>query len=233
MKKDFSLARRIYSKNTVKHTEEKVKMLGINNKLNPEKFLNFRLITTIILFFIILYIFNMGYIYAPIFSFVYYYLLYYFIIDYRLKKRSKKLEIEALYFFEVLTLSVEAGKDLRSALEITVKNIDSELSDEFAKTIREVNYSKTLEEALEDMKKRIPSDDINNIILNISQASIFGGNIINTLNNQIDFLSNKRIQEIRGEISKMPIKISIISVVFFIPLMLLLILGPVILNILF
>jgi len=230
--KEFTLARKIYSKNTIEKTKHKVEQLGIYSKLDPILFLNIRLLTTIILFFVILYFVpDYGYIYAPFFSVLYYYGLYYFVIDYQIKKRIKKLENEAVYFFEVLTLSVETGRDLKSALEITCKNIDSEISDEFKKTINEVNFSKTLDEALDSMRKRIPSDNINNIILNISQTNIFGGNIIETMYNQIDFMSDKRIQEIRGQINKLPIKISIISVIFFIPLMLLLVLGPIIVSI--
>jgi len=233
MKKEFPLASKIYSKKTINKTKDKVKLLGINNTLDPIYFLNLRLLTTIIIFFIILYFFPTGYIYAPLISVAYYYLIYYYSIDYQIKKRARKLEFEALYFFEVLTLTIEAGRDLKSAIEITCNNIDSEISDEFKKTIKEVKYSKTLDEALKDMRKRIPSDNINNIILNISQTSIFGGNIIDTMYNQIDFLSDRKMQDIKGQISKLPVKISILSVIFFVPLMLLLILGPVILNLLF
>lgn len=233
MKKEFPLASKIYTKKAINKTKNKVKLLGIYNTLDPISFLNLRLITSIIIFFVILYLFPTGYIYGPIISVAYYYLVYYFAIDYQIKKRARKLEFEALYFFEVLTLSVETGRDLKSAIEITCNNIDSEISLEFKKTINEVNYSKTLDEALKDMRKRIPSDNINNIILNISQTSIFGGNIIDTMYNQIDFLSDRKMQDIKGQISKLPVKISILSVIFFIPLMLLLILGPVILNVLF
>lgn len=231
MKKEFPLARKLYSKKTIKRTKDKIKLLGIYNKLDPISFLNLRLITTILIFILVLMIFKVGYIYAPIISILYYFSIYYFSIDYKIKKRGKKLEMEAQYFFEVLSLSVETGKDLQNALEITVKNIDSELSEEFKKTLTEINYSRSMDEALRDMRKRIPSDNINNIILNISEASIFGGNIIETMHNQIDFLADKRIQEIKGQISKLPMKISIVSVIFFIPLMLLLILAPVLLNI--
>ena len=80
------------------------------------------------------------------------------------------------------------------------------------------------------MKQRIPSDSVNNIILNIKESNLFGNNIIDTLYNQIDYIRERIILENRAYISKLPLKISIISVVFFIPLLLLLILGPVILN---
>lgn len=232
MKKEFSLEKRLYTKKSIEKTKLKVEQLGIYSKLDPIVFLNIRLITTIILFFIILILVpDYGYIYAPLISVLYYFGVYYIFIDYQIKKRIKKLEREAVYFFEVLTLSIETGRDLKSALEITCKNIDSEISDEFKRTLNEMHFSKSLGEALEDMRKRIPSDNINNIILNISQTNIFGGNIIETMYNQIDFMSDKRIQEVRGQINKIPIKISVLSVVFFIPLMLLLVLGPIIVNV--
>ena len=44
------------------------------------------------------------------------------------------------------------------------------------------------------------------------------------------FLREKQILEIKGQINKIPNKISIISVIFIIPLILMLILGPVVLN---
>ena len=80
------------------------------------------------------------------------------------------------------------------------------------------------------MQKNIPSDTINNIILALTQADMFGNSIINTLYNQIDYLREKKKLEIKAEISKVPIKISIISVLFFVPLILLIILAPVLLS---
>ena len=44
--------------------------------------------------------------------------------------------------------------------------------------------------------------------------------------NQVDFLRDKQILEIREQINKIPNKISIISVLFIVPLILLLILSP-------
>ena len=52
----------------------------------------------------------------------------------------------------------------------------------------------------------------------------------NSWNNQLDYLRESKILETKAYISKIPLKISVISVVFFIPLLLLLILGPVLIN---
>ena len=86
-----------------------------------------------------------------------------------------------------------------------------------------MNFGKSLIEALESMKKRIPSETINNIILNITQTNQFGNSILDTMYNQIDFLREKQI---KGKINKIPNKVSIISVVFIVPLIMVLILGP-------
>ena len=59
---------------------------------------------------------------------------------------------------------------------------------------------------------------------------MFGSNIIETMYHQIDFLRERRSLMIKGEINKIPTKISIISVLFVVPLILLLILGPLLLN---
>ena len=141
-----------------------------------------------------------------------------------------KLEQEAMFYFEVLSLSIESGNNLHNAILITSNNIDSSLSFEFRKVMEEVSFGKSLEESLDKMKLRIPSEIINNIILNIRESIVFGNSIIETLNNQIDYLREKKILETRALISKIPLKISVISVIFFIPLLLLLILGPVLID---
>ena len=46
----------------------------------------------------------------------------------------------------------------------------------------------------------------------------------------IDYLREKRKLEVKGKISKVPVLISVISVLFFIPLLLMIILGPILLD---
>ena len=115
-------------------------------------------------------------------------------------------------------------------LKVTINSVEGDLSLEFKEVLRGVQYGKSLTESLDDMQENIPSEAINNIILTITQANMFGNSIIDTLYNQIDFLREKKTMEIKAEISKMPIKISIISVLFFVPLILLIILAPVLLS---
>lgn len=224
MKKD-KFVKKIYRENELNRINGKITTLK-NYPFDEISFLNIRLITTILLFFITLIIFKTGYILSPIIALIYYYLFEYLFLDTLIIKRTNKLDREALTFFEILTLSLESGRNLEKALEITVQNVNSELSDEFRKTLFEVKFGKSLIEALKDTKKRIPSETINNIILNITQTNIFGNSIIETMYSQIEFLRDKQVLSIREQINKIPNKISIISVLFIVPIILLIVLGP-------
>ena len=222
--------RKIYNKKYIEKQSAKIKLLGIDDKTNVFNFMLLRLFTSIIVFILALFIFNYGYILAPAMTFLYYYLFNKIFLDNRLKKRMVKLESEAMHFFEVLTLSLETGRNLVEALDVTTSNVNGILSKEFKETVREVSFGKSLNESLSDMQERIPSDTINNIILSLTESNLYGNSIIENLYNQIDFLREKRKMEVKGRISKVPVLISVISVLFFIPLLLLIILGPIILE---
>lgn len=222
--------RKLFREKDIEKIDEKIKMLGSWVKFDALTFIFLRLVTTLLVLLLFAYILSVGYIFAPFVAIVYYYLFYYILIESKIKRRIKKLDKEALDFFEILTLTLESGRNLENALEITCFNIDSELSNEFKKTLFEMKFGKSLVEALDDMKKRIPSESINNIILNITQTSIFGSSILDTMYNQIEFLRDKQILEIKEQINKIPNKISIISVIFVLPIILLLILGPIFIN---
>ena len=222
--------KKIFGKRTIDKMDKKINLLGATSKYDSITILSVRLITSILLFILIFSNFKHGYLLGIGFVIIYYYVFEYVVIDSKIKKREKKINSEAIYFFEVLTLSLQTGRNLAEAILITVNSVDGELSIEFKEALRETNFGKSLTESLTDMQKKIPSDSVNNIVLALTQANIYGSSIIATLNNQIDYLREKRKMEIKAQITKVPTKVSIISVFFFIPLILLIILGPILLN---
>ena len=230
MKKKRSFIYRIYREKDIKKTESKINLFGVSKKFDAEYFMNFRLYTSILVFVVIFLFVDSGALLAPIISVLWYFLVNYLMIDRPLKKRETKLNNEAYYYFEVLTLALESGRNLENAIKMACKYIDSEISDEFKETLKQVNFGKSLTEALSLMSYRIPSLTINNIILNMEQSNLFGNSIIETMYNQLGFLKDKQVMDIKAQINKIPNKISIVSVIFFIPLILLIILGPVLLD---
>lgn len=227
---NYDFISKIYNKRTIDKIQSKIDNLGSLNKLTTKAFLKKRLIISIIIFFLSLYIFDYGYVIGPILTFVYYVMYERIILDKKIKRRRELLEGEAMQFFEVLTLSLETGRNLEEGLNVTISSVNGELSNEFKEAIRETKFGKSLRESLLDMQKRIPSESINNIVIALTHANMYGSSIINTMYNQVDYLREKKKMEIKAEISKIPIKISVVSVIFFIPLILLIILGPIVLS---
>ena len=230
MKNKKSFINRIYREKDIKKIDAKINQFGVSKKFTTEYFMNFRLFTSMIVFVVLFIFADFGALVAPVATVLWYILVGYFMIDKPLKKRERKLDNEAYYYFEVLTLALESGRNLENAIKMACKYIDSEISNEFKETIKQVNFGKSLTESLSVMSTRIPSLTINNIILNMEQSNLFGNSIIETMYNQLDFLKDKQIMDIKAQINKIPNKISIFSVLFFIPLILLIILGPVLID---
>lgn len=230
MNEENYLEKKFYRKKTIEEVNKKIKLLGVSTKLTVYRFLNLRLIGSVLVFGLVFYLSKLGFILAPLSSVLFYLGITYFMLEEKIKIRRKKLESEALSFFEILTLSLETGRNLMDALEITISSSSGELVNEFKEVLKRVKYGKSLTESLECMHDNIPSDTINNIILSLTQANMYGSSIIRSLYNQLDYLREKRKLEVKAEISKVPIKISIISVFFFVPLVLIIILGPVLLS---
>ena len=96
-----------YREKTLKDLEKKIKLLGCKTKYNAVTFMNIRIITSIILFIFIIFSTKLGYLLAPVITYLYYLLLPNLFFDRKIKKRSEKLDRDGLYFFEVLALSIE------------------------------------------------------------------------------------------------------------------------------
>lgn len=230
VKKKSRAIRKIYRDKDISTIESKISLLGPTAKFDAISYLNLKTLSIPVVFLLLLFTSDIGYLYAPFLTVFYYYFIDYLALDRPIKQRGLELEHQALSFFEVLTLTLESGRNLENSLEVTCANVKSELSKEFDLALMEMRFGKSLIEALSDLKYRIPSETINNIILNITQTSIFGSGILDTMYNQVEFLRDKQILTIKEQINKIPNKISIISVIFVVPLILMLILGPFLIN---
>lgn len=219
---------KIFRKKTIKRVENKIKLLG-NFDLSIEDYLLIRLMMSTMVFIIFFLMTKYSFL-APLMTVLFYIFFEKIILDYQIKKREKLIEKEAIFFFQIVNLTLESSRNLKYAIEITSKTVNGELSSEFKKAFGEMKLGKSFNEALKAMKERIPSENVNSIILNLTESAIFGSSIISTINNQIEYIEEKQLLEVKALINKLPTKISIISVLFFIPIMLLIILAPVILQ---
>jgi len=202
--------------------DRKLLLAGFGQKKNYYYSLKY---TTIILLTIIVW-FLLGYIIAIVTFLIFLVGYDYYLLDRLIKQRSQEFDEQGLYFFEILNLTLAANHNLEQAIQITCANIDSEFSRKFEKVLLEVSFGKTLEEAIHSLQMQMPSANINNILLSLSDTSAMGVKIMDVLENQNEQLRKKIFLQKKAEINKIPVKISIISVLIILPLVLLLILGP-------
>ena len=219
-----NLVNKIYTKETIARIKKKNKQFGVEHNYDVDLILGNHLIISIFIFIIAL--IDTTLLKSILIVIAYFFLAEYFFFDYRLAKRRKKLEKQSTFFFQILSLTLESGNNLKNSIDLTCKNMDNELSREFKKAMDDMTLGKSLNESLDDLKTRIPSDTINNIILNLMES-----NMIESLNRELDYISDKIILEAKGKINKMPIKISVVSVLIFIPLLMLIIIGPLIIKV--
>lgn len=224
-----NLVNKIYMKKTIERIEKKNKLFGVSYNYNINEILLIHILIALLILLLTI-ILKINFITSIIITTIYFLLAEYIFFDIRLNKRAKRLEKEALFYFQILSLNLESGTNLGKAIELTSNNVDSNLSQEFNKVIEDISFGKSLNESLEDLKERIPSVTVNNIILNLMESNIYGSNIIESLDNQLNYLSDKILLGTKAKINKMPIKISLVSVFIFIPLILLIILSPIVIK---
>ena len=166
-----SLVRKIYPKSAIDRINKKNKLLGISYNYDLDSLLKSHLLISVFIFMIVLIIKN-DLMLSLFLTIIYFMTAEYFFFDIRLKKRSKLLEKESSFYFQILSLTLETGSNLLGAIDLTSNTIDNTLSREFRRVVEDVDLGKSLTESLNDLKLRIPSDTVNNIILN-SLGGIF------------------------------------------------------------
>lgn len=191
---------------------KKLKYLGV--KLNSRIFNMMRIISSIILFIVLLFGADYGYIVAPVCVILYYFIVEYIILDLGIKRRNKELENDALDFIPVFLITLKSNRNVKSALLVSTSLIDNSLSLEFKKVLRSVDLGKSLDESLKIMKDSISSSVINNIIISIMEANRLGNNITETVNIQLDYIRDKKRTSLLRKYKIIPLKLAILSICF-------------------
>ncbi len=98
--------------------------------------------------------------------------------------------------------ALRAGSSFLQAIELVVRESRPPVSTEFGRVIREVNLGLPFEQALENMVRRVRSDDLELMATAISIQHTVGGNLAEILDS-IAYTIRERIR-IKGEIRTLP-----------------------------
>ncbi len=132
---------------------------------------------------------------------------------------------------DLLTLSVEAGKDFISSLrDILLRRKRDALSEELSRCFQEIQLGRKRTDALRDMVNRVQQPDLTSAINAIIQAEELGVSIGQILRIQGDMLRNKRFNRAEKLANEAPVKIIFPVIVFIFPALLLILAVPIFIS---
>ena len=147
--------------------------------------------------------------------------------------RKRHLEIQKALpnVLDLLTLSVEAGKDFLTSLrDILARRRRDALGEELERTFREIQLGKQRRIALKELSKRVQQPDLSNVLNSIVQADELGVSIGQILRIQGDQLRGKRFNRAEKLANEAPVKILFPLVLFILPSVIIILMGPLILK---
>ncbi|MHB0977397.1 MAG: type II secretion system F family protein [Candidatus Aquicultorales bacterium] len=145
--------------------------------------------------------------------------------------RQKAVKLALPDTLDLLTISVEAGLGFDAALHKVVKNTRGPLSEEFFRLLQEIQLGTSRSEAFRNLGKRTNVDELGSFILAMLQAEVFGISIGKVLRIQAKELRIKRQQKAEEMAQKAPVKIIFPLVTCIFPAVLVVIMGPAVIQI--
>src|SRR5688572_25953204 len=113
-------------------------------------------------------------------------------------QRLRKFNDQLPDMLNLVVNGLRAGYSTMQALEAVSKELPSPINDEFKRVVQEMQIGITMEAALDNLLRRIPSDDLDFVVTAVNVQREVGGNLSEILDN-ISFTIRERIR-IKGEV---------------------------------
>ena len=148
-----------------------------------------------------------------------------------IKKRHTSIMKALPNVLDLLTLSVESGRDLLSSLrEILERRKMDPLGEELMRTFQEIQLGRKRTEALRALSKRVKQVDLTATVNAIVQAEEYGVSIGQLLRIQGDMQRNKRFALAEKMANESSVKIIIPVVICILPAVFIILMGPLVMN---
>lgn len=144
----------------------------------------------------------------------------------KIEGRKKKILRDLPYTLDLITVSVEAGLSFDGAIAKAVGNINGELCDEFAKSLKEIRMGIERKKALRNMSDRCDVKELSMLVTSLIQADELGVSLGKVLRIEAANLREQRKQLAREKAMKAPIKMLFPLIFFIFPSIFIIILGP-------
>ena len=147
----------------------------------------------------------------------------------RIRHRSMQRALPNV--LDLMTLSVEAGRDFLTALhEILQQRQKDALGQELERVFREVQLGKARRQSLRDMATRVQQPDVTTVMETLAQADELGVSIGQILRILGDQMRQKRFAHAEKLANESPVKLLFPLFLFIFPAVIIIMLGPVLLD---
>ena len=149
-----------------------------------------------------------------------------FYLDQRVGTRTSKIDYEIPELVDLLVTTVEAGVGFLAALQLAARRVGEPLGQELRVMLREQAMGLTLDEALENLGNRSKSSNLRQFVQAVIQGETLGVSIGKILRDLAVDMRKRRRQMAEERAQKAPIKLLFPLVIFILPAMFVVLLGP-------
>lgn len=153
-------------------------------------------------------------------------------LKHRIALRQKEIEKSLPDALDLLTVSIEAGLSFDGAVAKLVEKMSGVLVDEFAIALKEMRVGVSKREAFKSLVERVPVPSLVTFVGSILQADQLGVSMGNVLRIQSSLARQKRRQKTQENAMKAPVKMLLPMILFIMPTIFIVILGPVLIIVL-
>lgn len=146
------------------------------------------------------------------------------------KKRELSVRGDLPFFVDLLALSVEAGLDFFSAIQMIVdkaEGTESVLADEFATVLKDVKIGASKQQALKDLAERLDMNEITSFVAVLIDAEHTGAPISQVLKDQSAQMRLERFVRAEKAGARASQAILIPVMLFIVPAVFIMVFGPV------
>ena len=231
------LAQRFTPQNSLETIRHQLELAGMAHKVRAAQFLGYRIGGALVLGLLSLLVvfastvpFGQRLLIISV-GFVMGYLLPGTWLGSKIRKRQDEITKAMPDALDLLTICVEAGLGFDAAMQKVGEKWDNELSRAFMRTVQEMQLGKLRREALRDMAGSMDVPDVTSFTAAIIQADQLGVSMAKVMRIQSDTMRVKRRQRAEEKARQAPVKMMIPLVFFIFPTILIVLLGPAMIQI--
>ena len=141
-------------------------------------------------------------------------------------ERSEDMRTQLADVADQILIAVEAGASLDTAIARVTQSSDGPLQEEFRRMLQDVSFGMSRRDALLAMVGRTSVPELREMLLAIAQSEEHGLSIGSILRVQANEIRDKRRARAEEAAMKVPVKIVVPLILFILPCLLAIIIGP-------